>query len=57
MFVTAVTGRFQLERRVRYVEVPGQARLEFVERLRRMAVVEALVVDHHVGGSVPGVPR
>jgi hypothetical protein len=39
--VVGVAGWFQLERRVLDVEVPGQARLQLIQQLRRVVVGEA----------------
>jgi hypothetical protein len=49
--VVGVAGRLQLERGVFHVEVAGQARLQRVEQLGGVTVVEAGAVDHHVGGQ------
>jgi len=49
--VGGVAERFELERGVLDVEVPGQALLQLIEQCRQVPVVEARVVDHDVRGE------
>jgi GNAT superfamily N-acetyltransferase len=51
VLVAGVTDRLELERAVLHVEVPGQALLQLVQQFGQVAVAEAGVVDHHVGGE------
>lgn len=50
-FVVEVAGHLKLERGVLQVEMAGQAGLEPIEELRRVAFPEAGFVDHDMGGE------